>query len=71
MKQTKETTGPKLRVLWTRKDVAKMLGCSLRMVDLLREKEGLPSLKIGALVRIDEEQFLKWLESRKTVQEVG
>ena len=64
MEQKKETPKQNRRVLLTREDVAKRLNCSLRKVDLMREKNGLPCIKIGAMVRIDEEQLFKWLASK-------
>ena len=71
MKPTNEPPKMKLRVLLTREEVAKTLNCSLRTVDYFRKNGGLPCIKIGALVRFDEEQLVKWLDDKKTVQEVG
>lgn len=41
-------------------EVAKILGCSVRMVDVLRSNHGLPCLKIGALIRFDPESVKAW-----------
>ena len=56
------------RVLLTREGVAKILECSLRTVDYLRQNEGLPCIKIGALVRFDQEDFFRWLDGKKKAQ---
>lgn len=64
MEQSNETPRPNQHVFLTREEVAKKLNCSLRKVDSMREKDGLPCIKIGGLVRIDEEQLFKWLASK-------
>ncbi|MBQ9455664.1 MAG: helix-turn-helix domain-containing protein [Thermoguttaceae bacterium] len=49
--------------MWSKKDVAQYLNVSLRQVDVLREKHGLPFRKIGALVRFYPEDVERWVHS--------
>lgn len=49
--------------LWTTKDLAKFLGCSERQIPRLRE-EGLPAVRVGALVRFIPSRVIAWLDSR-------
>ena len=49
--------------LWTTKDLAKFLGCSGRQIPRLRE-EGLPAVRVGALVRFIPSRVMAWLDSR-------
>ena len=53
---TKDLPAP----LWTTGDVAKFLRCSKRQIPRLRE-DGLPSIRVGALVRFVPEQVMAWL----------
>ena len=46
--------------LWTTGDVARFLRCSKRQIPRLRE-EGLPSIRIGGLVRFVPDQVKSWL----------
>ena len=68
MKPTNETPKQNPRVLLTREEVAKLLNCSLRKVDYLREQDGLPCIKLGALVRFDQDDVFRWLDNRKQGQ---
>lgn len=67
MEQKNENSQPNQQFLLTRGEVAKLMQCTERKVDLMRQKEGLPFIKIGGLVRIDKETLLQWLKS-KTVR---
>lgn len=71
MKPTNENSKQNPRVLLTREGVAKLLSCSLRKVDYLREQDGLPCIKIGALVRFDQDDVLRWLDDKKKGQGQG
>jgi excisionase family DNA binding protein len=51
------------KALWTTADVARFLGCSERQVYKLR-KEGMPTLRVGGMVRFDQSKILTWLETR-------
>lgn len=51
----------------TVKQVAELLQCSVRTVNELRAKNGLPCVKLGRLVRFSKEQVQAWLaEKQKT-----
>ena len=49
--------------LWTTKDLAQFLRCSERQIPRLRD-EGMPSIRIGGLVRFVPSRVMTWLESR-------
>lgn len=49
--------------LWTTKDLAQFLRCSERQIPRLRD-EGMPSIRIGGLVRFVPSRVMAWLESR-------
>ena len=44
----------------TREQLAKLLQVTEKTVDRLR-KEGMPFFKVGANIRFDKEEVLKWL----------
>lgn len=46
--------------LWTTHEVARFLGCSSRQIPRLR-KEGLPSVRVGGLVRFVPSSVMAWL----------
>ena len=46
----------------TKKDAAKLLQVSPRMIDLLREKNGLPWFAVGHLVRFRRKDLISWFE---------
>jgi len=60
MNKTEPLRTSQIPVLWTTADVSHFLGCSERQVYALRH-EGLPSLRIGGLVRFDPERVREWL----------
>ena len=60
MNKPEQTRNSQIPVLWTTADVSHFLGCSERQVYALRH-EGLPSLRIGGLVRFDPERVREWL----------
>jgi len=49
--------------LWATKELARFLGCSERHVMRLRQ-EGLPTIRIGAMVRYVPERVMAWLDWR-------
>ena len=51
--------------LWSTKDLAKFLGCSERQIPRLRD-EGLPSVRVGGLVRFVPSRVMAWLDGRPT-----
>jgi excisionase family DNA binding protein len=54
----------------TRRDVAKVLQVSLRYVDKLVAKQGLPVYRLGGTsVRIDRDAFIAWHEAQQKKQE--
>ncbi len=55
-----ETSHPDPR-LWTTTELARFLGCTERHIFHLRER-GLPTIRLGALVRFDPAEALNWLE---------
>ena len=57
--------------LLTREALAQWLSCSLRQVDELREKAGLPWIKVGRLVRFNQLHVLDWLDRQKNVAPAG
>lgn len=60
MNKTEPLRTSQIPVLWTTADVSHFLGCSERQVYALRH-EGLPSLRIGGLVRFDPERVREWI----------
>lgn len=50
--------------LMDKRGVAEMLDCSLRQVDALREKDGLPFMKLGGLVKFQREDVQRWLRTK-------
>ena len=50
--------------MWSKRDVAKYLNVSLRQVDVLREKHGLPFRKIGNLVRFYPAEVEAWAQQK-------
>lgn len=49
--------------LWATRDVAKFLGCSERQIPRLRD-EGLPTVRVGGLVRFVPARMMAWLDGR-------
>lgn len=47
-----------------KQEVAKMLGCSVRQVDNLRKKRGLPFLLLESAVRFRPEDIERWIAER-------
>jgi excisionase family DNA binding protein len=52
--------------LWDTDDVARYLGISKRSVTNLRLYEGLPSIKVGKLVRYRRDSVDAWVDQRMT-----
>ena len=50
--------------MWSKRDVAQYLNDSLRQVDVLREKHGLPFRKIGSLVRFYPAEVQAWAQQK-------
>ena len=50
--------------LWTMRDVARFIKCSVRTVSNL-QKAGLPFVKIGHLTRFDPPAVTKWMGLRQ------
>lgn len=51
----------------TKKDVAVLLGCSVRQVDILRANGGLPFYRFGNLVRFSRVSVLEWMKAQEQV----
>ena len=51
--------------MWTKKDLADYLKVSIRQVDVLREKHGLPWIMVGGMVRFRKEDVDEWLLRRQ------
>lgn len=49
--------------MWSKREVAEYLKVSVRQVDVLCHKHGLPFRKIGALVRFCPEDVERWVHS--------
>ena len=49
--------------LWTTTELARFLGCTERHIYHLRQR-GLPTIRLGTLVRFDPAEALNWLERR-------
>ncbi len=60
MKELKENDRP-----LNKRQLSDYLQCSLRQVDYLREK-GLPSMKLGGMIRFDFESVRQWLKAQET-----
>ncbi len=52
--------------LLTRREVAKLLKCSVRHVDRMIREEALPVVRIGRRVLVPREELDKWLRQRLT-----
>jgi len=50
--------------MWTKKEVADYLKVTVRQIDILRERHGLPFVKIGGVIRFRIEDVEKWLNSQ-------
>ena len=50
-----------------KKDVAELLGCSVRQVDILRANGGLPFYRFGNLVRFSRESVQGWMKAQERV----
>ena len=51
----------------TKKDVAELLGCSVRQVDILRANGGLPFYRFGSLVRFSRDSVREWMRAQERV----
>ena len=51
--------------LLDKKQMGSVLQCSVRQVDYLREKQGLPFVRIGNLIRFDLESVNQWIRSNE------
>ncbi|MDO4574976.1 MAG: helix-turn-helix domain-containing protein [Planctomycetia bacterium] len=54
----------------TKKEVAALLRVSERSIDLWRERDGLPTVKIGQVCRFYREAVLRWFEQFQQKREV-
>jgi excisionase family DNA binding protein len=54
-------------VLWSTEELARYLGCTSRHVARLRA-DGLPVIRVGALVRFRPSRVVEWLEGRSRQQ---
>ena len=50
--------------MWSKREVAKYLNVSLRQVDVLRDKHGLPFRKIDNLVRFYPSEVEAWAQQK-------
>lgn len=48
--------------LLNKNEVAELLQCSVRQVDVLRVRDGLPSFIVGYRVRFRLEEIMNWLQ---------
>jgi len=51
--------------LWTTSDAARFLGCCERQIYILRN-QGLPTVRIGTMVRFDPEQVRLWISRQNS-----
>ena len=65
MTTTTDFDTTKVAPLWSTKDLATFLGCSERQIPRLRD-EGLPSVRVGGLVRFVPTRVMAWLDGRPT-----
>ena len=65
MTTTTDFDTTKVAPLWSTKDLATFLGCSERQIPRLRD-EGLPSVRVGGLVRFVPSRVMAWLDGRPT-----
>jgi hypothetical protein len=63
MTTTTDFDTTKVAPLWSTKDLATFLGCSERQIPRLRD-EGLPSVRVGGLVRFVPTRVMAWLDGR-------
>ena len=54
---------PEVPPLWTTTDMSRFLRCTERQIFELR-KEGMPTIKLGGLVRFDPSDVRTWMEKR-------
>lgn len=56
-----------LPVLLNQEQVAEWLSCTTRNVENLRKNQGLPSIKIGHLVRFELDSVRAWLAKKQVI----
>ena len=49
--------------------MCEFLKCSERKIDYLREKEGLPFIRIGSAIRFSIESVNQWVQTKTTSNE--
>jgi len=62
-----ETPIPPIKPLWTIKDVAEYLCCTVRHVQNL-QRGGLPYMQVGRLVRFDPEEVRNYLRGNRRLE---
>ncbi len=48
-----------------KRQLSEYLQCSLRQIDYLREKSGLPCMKVGGMIRFDFDSVRQWLKDQE------
>lgn len=48
--------------LLSRQELSDVIGASVASIDRLRQK-GLPTIRVGTLIRFDRDQVLSWLQA--------
>lgn len=48
-----------------KKQLSEYLQCSLRQIDYLREKNGLPCMRLGGMIRFDFDSVRQWLKDQE------
>ena len=51
--------------LLNKKQMGEVLQCSVRQIDYLREKAGLPFVKMGGVIRFDLDSVKQWIKSNE------
>lgn len=55
--------------LLNKKDVAEMLNCSVRQIDYLRQKNGLPFVRLGVNIKFRPESVEEWILKQEQAKE--
>ena len=60
-RKNKEKT---MKKLLNRAEAAELLHCSVRTIDIWKQRDGLPFVKVGHFVRYDPEELERWVKER-------
>lgn len=67
LKSTPNGNEGTLPALLSQEQLAKWLSCTTRNIENLRKNQGLPSFKVGHLVRFELESVRAWLAEKRVI----